>query len=108
MGTEELVSRFIDEGIRCYKKVMKKDPLARRIERHEEVDAGGGAVVTCWREFATVRMALHIKEVLPDSELEITLDGNDSTLQVSLTEEEQEKLNSYMYTFLNKHCGLSA
>lgn len=52
--------------------------------------------------FAIHATAKHIQQVLPDADIAVTLDGNNSTIELSLSDEEQRTLNSSLFVFLKK------
>ena len=102
MTTEDIIERFIDEGLHAYKKNYRHKSLyARRLDRHEPIEIDGYEF-SCWREYVVYKMAQYIKEIVPDSELEVDLDGNNSTIRLALSEEEQRKLNGSLFSFLKK------
>lgn len=66
------------------------------LDRKEPV-ALNGVTYTCWRELIIHCAANFIQEICPNADVQVMLDGNDSTLKVELTEEEQRELNSKLY-----------
>ena len=101
MTTSDLVEAFITEGVRALKKNHRHQPDGRKLDRHEPVEIDG-YTYTCWREFATHAVAEHIRDILPDAGIQVILDGNDSTIELSLDDDEQRTLNSSLYVFLKK------
>ena len=88
--------------MKAYKKNSKGSPEAEKLYHHKPVVIQGQEF-TCWREYATFKMAEHIREVLPDAGIEVTLDGENSTIQIEIDDEEQKKLNREMYNFLKEY-----
>ena len=101
MTTEDMIEAFIKAGVDAYKKLNKNSVEGRKLYRHEKVTIEGYEF-TCWREYATYKMGEYIKDTLPDCNVEIVLDGNDSTLKIEVTDAEQEKLNRLMFLFLQE------
>lgn len=101
MTTEELIETFIDAGVSAFKKNYRHGPQGRSLDRKQPTEICG-MTFTTWRELAVYGMAEHIKELLPGVDVECWLDGNDSRIEVSLTEEEQRELNGKMFVFLKK------
>ena len=74
----------------------------RKLIRHEKVVIDGNEYNSL-QELVVVKTAEHIRNILPDCELEVELNGNDSTLNVELTQEEKQKLTSELYVFLKEN-----
>jgi hypothetical protein len=47
-------------------------------------------------------MAQYIHDILPQANITVELNGNDSTIQIELDDLEQQKLNREMFLFLEK------
>lgn len=47
-------------------------------------------------------MGNFLKENLPEAEVVVTLDGNDSTIEITVSDEEQQLINERMYNFLKQ------
>lgn len=104
MTTEEIIERYIDEGYNALKKhTAKRSSDIRKLIRHEPVIMNG-VEYSCLKEFAVERVAEEIRKIIPDADIEVELDGNDSTLSVELTEDEKRKLTTEFYAFLEKYC----
>ena len=102
MTTEDMVERFIDEGIRAYKKNYRDRSLyARKLDRHEPIEIDGNEF-TCWREYVCYKMAQYIMEILPTCNISVDLDGNNTQLRLELTDNEQRKLNGSLFSFLQR------
>lgn len=101
MSTEDLVETLIYEGMKSYQRNSRGSKNADKLSRHEPVEMFG-YTFTYWREYATYRAGEWIKELLPSVSVEVILDGNNSTLKLELTDEEQMKLNCKLYNFLEK------
>lgn len=100
MTTEELIQSFIDAGRHAFiSHTAKRSPEIRKLIRHETVVIDGNEY-NCLQELVVVKTAEHIRNILPDCDLEVELNGNESTLNVELTPEEKRKLTSELYVFL--------
>lgn len=98
MQNEEIIERLLDKAYTCYKRAFRKHcPLvARMLDRKESVEIEG-QMYSCWQELIVVTCANIIAEYCPDIEIEVELDGNNSTLNVSLTEEDEKIIGSKIY-----------
>lgn len=101
MTTADLIETFITEAVRALKKNHRHQKEGRMLDRHEPVVLDGYTYTT-WRAFAVHATAEHIQQVLPDADVAVTLDGNNSTIELSLSDEEQRTLNSSLFVFLKK------
>lgn len=102
MTTEDFIEDLISMGVKAYRKLNKNTVEGRKLSRHETVTIEGYEF-TGWREYATFKTGEYIKSVLPESNIEVTLDGNNSTISVEMSNEEQQLLNNKMYIFLKKY-----
>ena len=96
-----MIEEFISMGVKAYKKNSRGSLEARKLDRHELVILQGQKF-TCWREYTIFKMAEYICEIIPQSKVEVTLDGNDSTIQIELDDSEHQKLNRELFLFLKK------
>lgn len=104
MTTEEIIERFLEEGRHAFKvHTAKRSPEIRKLLRHELVTIEG-TEYSCLQELVVEKTAEEIRRILPDCDIEVILDGNDSTLNLTLTEEEKRKLTTEMYAFIDKYC----
>ena len=101
MTTTDLIETFITEAVRSLKKIHRHQKEGRMLDRHEPVVLDGYTYTT-WRAYATHATAEHIQQVLPDADISVTLDGNNSTIELDIDDEEQRKLNGSLFSFLKK------
>lgn len=101
MTTEAMISIFIEKGTWAYKKLNKDTKEGMRLYMHEPVDIEGHTF-TCFREYATYKMGLFLTENLPEANVTVTLDGKDSTIEIEVSDEEQQEINRKMYRFLKE------
>ncbi|MBR1818255.1 MAG: hypothetical protein IJ772_05330 [Bacilli bacterium] len=106
MTSEDLIEKVIDVATDVYKKNSRGSPEARRLDRHEPITVDGYQF-SYWREYASYKMCELICDTIPELEkgtdIRLLLDGNDSTIEVTLTDHQQEKLNRNLYLLLEKN-----
>ena len=101
MTTEEMIELFLDKGAWAYKVLNKNTPEGSKLYRHITVEIEGHTF-TCFREYSAFKMGNFLKENLPEAEVVVTLDGNDSTIEITVSDEEQQLINERMYNFLKQ------
>lgn len=101
MTTEDLIETFIQEGIKAYKKLNRNTYEGRRLSQKIPVIIEG-IEFSSWREYATYKTAERLRELLPSVSIEVTLDSDNTTLQIEVDDKEQRKINSAMFNFLHK------
>jgi len=101
MTTEDMIEEFIDLGTRAYKKNSGNSSEAMKLNRHEPIIVDGHEF-SYWREYTVYKMAQYIHDILPQANITVELNGNDSTIQIELDDLEQQKLNREMFLFLEK------
>jgi len=89
----DLIERCLAEGRRAYRRNAGDCPEVRKLDRHEPVSIGG-ETFTCWRELMVYRMAEQITAWCPSAEVEVTLDGNGSSIEVAVSPDEEKTLAS--------------
>lgn len=103
MEVIEMLEDLLDAATYYYKKnIRKMCPLvSRMLDRHEAVQLFD-TDLTCWREVAVYGIAQLLQEYSPESDFEIELDGNNSTLAYSWTPEEERRVVSKIYPIVKK------
>ena len=101
MTTQDLIETFIEEAVRSLKKNHRNQKEGRMLDRYEPVVLDGYTYTT-WKEFAVHATAEHIRQILPEADIQVTLAGNDSNIELTISDEEQRKLNSSLFVFLKK------
>lgn len=101
MTTSEMVETMIEAGVKAYRKNYRNCPEGIRLQMHQPIEKFG-ITFTCWREYTVYKMAQYVLEVCPTIDVQAIIDGNNSTLELSLTDEEQKKLNQVLYNFIQK------
>ena len=101
MKTEEMIEMIIENGVKAYKKNSKGCKEFDMLNRHETVTIDG-IDFNYWREYGVYKTAEYLKEKLPDSIINVNLDGNNSYLNIEMTDAETKKINGILYTFLKE------
>jgi hypothetical protein len=101
MTTEDMIEEFIDLGMKAYKKLSGNSSEAMKLNRHEPIIVDGHEF-SYWREYVVYKMAQYIHDILPQANITVELEGNESTIQVELDDMEQQKLNREMFLLLEK------
>lgn len=93
MTDDKIIEQLLIKANDCYKKQLRKrcPGLSRALDRHEEIELLGEKI-TCWRELIVLTCGNIINDFCPDAEVEVNLDGNDSSLLVKVMSFEDEKV----------------
>ena len=101
MTTEDMIEQLIDLSYHKYKKISKGckeyDLLNRKIP--VVID---GIEFTGWREYVCYKVCEFIKSKIPEAELELELDGNDSIIALEMNDEEKQKLNNKLFVLIKE------
>lgn len=100
-----MIEKLIDLSYPAYKKNSRGCIEARKLDRKEPVVING-VEFSCWREYICYKVCEYIKSKIPEAELELELDGNDSTINLAMNEEESRTLNSKMYVLIKEWSSL--
>jgi len=95
MTNEKIIEELLIKANDCYKKQFRKrcPMIARMLDRKETVTIQGEQY-TCWRELIIVTCGKIINDYCPDAEVEIEVDGNNSNLNVILSDEDEKVLQT--------------
>lgn len=99
MTTEEMIEEIIEYVYPIYKKHSKGCIEALKLDRKEEVEIDG-TVFSCWREYVCFKVAEYIKEKCPEAHVDLELNGNQTSIQLEIDNDQQQKLNACMNNFL--------
>lgn len=100
MDIESMIERFIDLGIKAYKKKYRKKLLGRKLDRHETIKLDG-VKISCWKELAVYKMAQYIMEIIPGIDISYSLEGNNSNIEICIDDDEEEKIKSELDKILS-------
>lgn len=101
MTTEDMIENLIELGVKAYKKNSGNSPEAIKLNRHEPIIVDG-CEFSYWREYTVYRIAQYIHGILPEANIDVELNGNDSSIQIEMDDLEQRKLNRELFLFLKK------
>lgn len=95
MTNEKIIEELLIKANDCYKRAFRdKCPiLERMLDRKQTVEIQGEQF-NCWRELIVVTCAKIINDYCPDSQVEVELDGNNSNLNVILSDKDEEILQT--------------
>ena len=101
MTTEDMIEKLIDLSYKAYKKNSKGCLEARKLDRKEPVEIDG-YTFTCWYEYICYKVCEYIKLKIPDAEIDLELDGNGTTINLSLQDGDAQVLNNKMYLLIKE------
>lgn len=101
MSTEDLLEELISSGVKAYKKLYHNSAEGRKLERHEKTVIDN-VEFTCWREYAVYKTAEFVADIIPPSQIEVTLDGNSSLITVTCDSVEQQEINRKLFLLLKE------
>ena len=101
MTTEDMIEIFLEKGEWAYKKLNKKSVEGNKLYRHIPVEIEGH-VFSCYREYTAYKMGEFLHENLTEAQVTVTLDGKDSTIEITVSDEEQQQINQKMYSYLKE------
>lgn len=105
MNTVDMIEKLIELAYPAYKKNSRGCVEARKLDRKEPVEIDG-YTFSCWREYVCYKVCEYIKLKIPDAEIELELDGNDTTISVALNDGDGQILNNKMYTLIKEWSAL--
>lgn len=100
--TEDFIEHLISMGVKAFKKNDRHSVDGRRIDRHEVVTISG-VDFRFWREVGVYFAGCYLLDQIPTLDVEVCLDGNDSTIKVELDDEEQELLEQNLQAMFNEY-----
>lgn len=101
MTTEDMIERIIDLSYRKYKKISKGCKEYDLLNRKIPV-VMNGIEFTGWREYVCYKVCEFIKSKIPEAELELELNGNDSIIALEMNDEEKQKLNNKLFVLIKE------
>ena len=90
---EKLIERLVDLSYRKYRKLGNNCNEGMKLTRKIPVEIDG-IVFTGWKEYVCYKVSQYIREKIPDAEIELMLDGNDTVIALSVNENEESILYS--------------
>lgn len=101
MTTEDMIEQIIDLSYRKYKKISKGCKEYDLLNRKIPVVING-IEFTGWREYVCYKVCEFIKSKIPEAELELELNGNDSIIALEMDDEEKQKLNNKLFVLIKE------
>ena len=101
MTTEDMIEQLIDLSYHKYKKISKGCKEYDLLNRKIPVVING-IEFTGWREYVCYKVCEFIKSKIPEAELELELDGNDSIIALEMNDEEKRKLNNKLFVLIKE------
>lgn len=95
MNNEIIIEKLLDKAFKCYKRAFVRNcpMVARMLDRKEPVEIDG-TEYTCWRELIIVTCGNIINDYCPDAEIEVEMNGNDSTIKAVLSDADEKILQT--------------
>lgn len=90
---EELIERLVELSYRKYRKLGSSCNEGVKLTRKIPVEIDG-TVFTGWKEYVCYKVSQYIKDKIPEAEIELILDGNDTVISLSVNENEESILHS--------------
>lgn len=92
MNCTEMIEEVVDLATVRYKKLSVGSKEYDLINQHRPVEIDG-VTFHYWREYGVYKVCEYLREKLPEADIECTLDGNNSSISISITDEEERILN---------------
>lgn len=92
MNCTEMIEEVVDLATVRYRKLSKGSPEYDLINMHKEVIIDGVSF-HYWREYGVYKVCEYLKSKVPEADIECVLDGNNSSIIISLSDEEERTLN---------------
>lgn len=99
-----MIEEVIELAVKQYKKESKGCKEYDFINQHKEVIIDGISF-HYWREYGVYKVCEYIKEKIPGADIECVLDGNDSNIILSISDEEEMKLNQKLNKLIETFNG---
>jgi hypothetical protein len=98
---EKLIELLIEKSYHKYRKLgsscYEGSMLTRKIP--VEID---GIVFTGWYEYVCYKVCEYIKDKIPEAEIELVLDGNDSSVSLAVNEKEESILSAKIINLIEE------
>jgi len=99
---ENLIKELLDWCYKIYKKEGRGCEEANKLTMKIPVTIDG-VEFSCWREYTTYKACQYLQEKCPEGDFQVNLDGNDSWIECSLTEDQIESLRKIVDEFLKEY-----
>lgn len=88
MTTEDMIKQIYEYSYKAY-KYSRKCPEGIKLDRKEPVEIDG-QIFTCWKEYVMFRVAQYLQDKVPYATVEVSLDGNNSNIELTCSDDEQK------------------
>lgn len=92
MTCTEMIEEVVELATKRYKRNSKGSKEGSYLDQHREVIIDGVSF-HYWREYGVYKVCEYLKEKVPEADVECTLNGNDSYINITLTDEDEKRLN---------------
>ena len=96
-----MIERLIELSYHKYKKLSQGCEEYDKLNRKIPITIDN-ITFTGWREYVCYKVCEYIKSKIPEANLELVLDGNNSNILLEMSEEENQKLNNKMYVLIKE------
>lgn len=87
-----MIEEVIELATDRYKKNSKGSKEYSYLNQHKPVEIDG-ITFHYWREYGVYKVCEYLREKLPEADIECILDGNDSSINICITDDEERILN---------------
>lgn len=101
MTTEDMIEQLIELSYHKYKKISKGCKECDMLNKKIPVVIDG-IEFTGWREYVCYKVCEFIKSKIPEIELELELDGNNSIIALEMNDDEKRKLNNKLFVLIKE------
>lgn len=98
MTTEDMITEIYNFAYKFYKR-NRNCLEGRKLDRHESVKIENN-IFSYWKEYVMFKVAEFLQDKLPFAIVECTLDGNNTTIDLTCSDVEQTELNSRMTSLI--------
>ena len=88
-----MIEEVVELATERYKKNSKGSKEYDYLNQHKAVEIDG-ITFHYWREYGIYKVCEYLKEKLPEADIECILDGNNSSINICITDDEERVLNS--------------
>ena len=106
MTCTDMIEEIVELATVRYKKLSKGSKEFDLINMHKEVVIDG-VPFHYWREYGVYKVCEYLKEKVPEADIECVLDGNNSNIVITLTDEEERNLNPKLCHLLKNFWSVS-
>ena len=87
-----MIEEVVELATKRYKKNSKGCKEYDYLNQHKAVEIDG-ITFHYWREYGIYKVCEYLKEKIPEADIECILDGNNSSINICITDDEERVLN---------------